>query len=106
MFAIMRSITVTEGNAHQVVERFNQPGILEEQPGFVELTILVKQTRKGEEEVVLLFRWESEEAWKNWEKSDAHIQGHRQKAGQSKPEYIINSINGKYDIKAIKKGKA
>lgn len=104
MFAIMRSITVTEGNSHQVVERFNQAGILEEQPGFVDLNIMVKQTRKGEEEVVLLFRWESEEAWKNWEKSDDHVQGHRQKAGQPKPEYVVDSTNAKYDIKAIKTG--
>ena len=34
---------------------------------------MVKRARRGDEEVVMLVRWESEEAWKNWEKSPEHF---------------------------------
>ncbi|WP_046215100.1 antibiotic biosynthesis monooxygenase family protein [Paenibacillus wulumuqiensis] len=103
MFVIIRTMTVSEGNADKVVERFSKPGsLVEQQPGFINIEVMVKQTRRGEEEVVILFRWESEEAWKNWEKSDAHIQGHRQNAGQPKPEYVLNATHARYDVKAVK----
>lgn len=103
MFIQLRTITVTEGNSEQVVDRFKKPGILEEQEGFADLKILVKKVRRGEEEVMILVTWESEEAWKQWEKSDAHIAGHRAKNKQQKPEFIIKTEVGKYEVKAIKK---
>lgn len=43
MFIQMRKITVAEGYADQVVERFSQPGIVEQQDGFVDMKILVKK---------------------------------------------------------------
>ncbi|UPK46807.1 antibiotic biosynthesis monooxygenase family protein [Paenibacillus pabuli] len=43
-------------------------------------------SRYGRRKVMVLIRWQSEEAWKNWEKSDVHIKGHREKRGQEKPE--------------------
>lgn len=102
MFVILRTITVSEGSADQVVERFSQPGsVVAQQPGFVDMQVLVKQVRRGEEEVLIMFRWESEQDWKNWEKSDAHVQGHRNKAGQPKPEYILNVSHAKYEVKAV-----
>lgn len=103
MFVQMRKMTVTEGNANLVVNRFGKPGILEEQEGFVDLTIMEKKVRRGEEEVLVLIRWESEQHWKQWEKSEAHIAGHKAKLGQPKPEYLLNSEGGLYDVKVVKK---
>lgn len=102
MFVLMRKTVVTEGNAEKVVSRFSGEGIIEKQPGFVDLTVMVKQVRKGDEEVVVLIRWESEEAWKNWEKSPEHIAGHKAKLGQEKPDYIISAEGSKYEVKAVK----
>ncbi|MEQ2528674.1 antibiotic biosynthesis monooxygenase [Robertmurraya yapensis] len=102
MFVLMRKTVVTEGNAEKVVSRFSGEGIIEKQPGFVDLTVMVKQVRKGDEEVVVLIRWESEEAWKNWEKSPEHIAGHKAKLGQAKPDYIISAEGSKYEVKAVK----
>lgn len=99
----MRKTIVTEGNADKVVERFSREGIIEKQPGFIDCTVMVKQVRRGDEEVVVLIRWESEEDWKNWEKSEEHIAGHKAKLGQPKPEYVVSTEGGKYEIKAIKK---
>lgn len=102
MFVQMRRTVVTEGNVDQVVERFRGEGIIEKQPGFIDLTVMVKQVRRGDEEVVVLIRWESEQDWKNWEKSEEHIAGHKAKLGKPVPEYIVSVEGGKYDVKAVK----
>ncbi|MCH1625236.1 antibiotic biosynthesis monooxygenase [Ferdinandcohnia quinoae] len=102
MFVQLRKTVVTEGNADQVVERFSKPGIIEQQEGFIDATVMVKKVRRGEEEVLVQIRWESEEFWKKWEKSDAHIAGHKANMGKPKPEYIIHSEGGLYDVKTVK----
>lgn len=38
-----------------------------------------------------MIRWESEEAWKNWETSEEHLAGHRAGRGKPKPDHIINA---------------
>ena len=103
MFVQLRKITVTEGNAEKVVEQFSKPGIIEQQEGFVDIKIMVKKQRGGKEEVIVLVTWESEEHWKRWEKSDAHIAAHRAKRNQPKPEYMLNVEVGMYEVKAVKK---
>ncbi|WP_077210546.1 antibiotic biosynthesis monooxygenase [Bacillus dakarensis] len=105
MFVQMRKMVISEGHSDKVVQRFSKEGIVETQKGFIDMTVMVKKVRRGDEEVVILTRWESEEDWKNWEKSDAHIAGHKAKLGQPKPEYIIDSEGGKYEVKAVKKAR-
>jgi heme oxygenase (staphylobilin-producing) len=63
---------------------------------------MVNRKKKEEEEVVVMIRWESEEAWKAWEKSPAHIEGHRQSRKNGKPEYILSGSTSFYDVKAVK----
>lgn len=50
-----------------------------------------------------MINWESEAHWKQWEKSEAHIAGHKAKLGKPKPEYIVSSEGSLYEVKAIKK---
>ncbi|WP_100407987.1 antibiotic biosynthesis monooxygenase family protein [Bacillus solitudinis] len=102
MFVQMRKITVTEGNAEQVVKRFSGEGVVEKQEGFIDSTTMVKKVRRGDEEVVILIRWESEECWKKWEKSEAHIAGHKANIGKPKPDYFISSEGGLFDVKTVK----
>lgn len=103
MFVQMRKMIVKEGFAEQVVERFSTPGLVDQQEGFVDATVMVKKVPRGEEEVIVMFRWESEEAWKNWEKSDAHIAGHKANMGKPKPEFIISTEVSRYEIKAVRR---
>ena len=103
MFIQLRKMVVTEGNSDQVVERFSEAGIIEEQEGFIDLTVMVKKVRRGDEEVMVLIRWESEHHWKQWEKSEAHIATHKANLGKPKPEYIINSEGGLYEVKSVKR---
>jgi heme oxygenase (staphylobilin-producing) len=102
VFVQMRKTIVTEGNADQVVNRFSKEGIIEKQEGFIDLSVMVKKVRRGNEEVVVLIRWESEGHWKKWEKSEAHIAGHKANLGKPKPDYIVESEGGLYEVKAVK----
>ena len=68
MFVQIRKWVVTEGNADKVIERFKKkpgdgPSLLEQREGFIGREILVKNVRRGEEEVIMMVRWESEDAW-------------------------------------------
>ena len=108
MFVQMRKWVVTEGNADKIIERFKKktgdgPSLLEQREGFVGREILVKNVRRGEEEVIMMVRWESEEAWKAWEKSPEHIAGHKKKIQEHggkppQPEYVISVESGKYTV--------
>jgi len=49
MFVVMRTVTVKEGTSHRVVENFSRPGAVEQQPGFVDIQVLLKDVRRGEE---------------------------------------------------------
>ncbi|MFJ7678545.1 antibiotic biosynthesis monooxygenase family protein [Peribacillus sp. NPDC097206] len=102
MFVQMKKTVVTEGHADQIVQKFSREGLIEKQEGFVDLSVLVKKVRRGDEEVIIMIRWESEEYWKQWEKSDAHIAGHKANLGKPKPDYIVSSEGGLYEVKAVK----
>jgi heme oxygenase (staphylobilin-producing) len=102
MFVQMKKTIVTEGNAEQVVSKFSKEGLIEKQEGFIDLSVMVKKVRRGNEEVIVLIRWESEEYWKQWEKSEAHIAGHKANLGKPKPDYIVESAGGLYEVKAVK----
>ena len=104
MFIETKTIVVQEGFSDQIVERFHGEGIIEKSEGFIDLSVLVKRTRRGDEEVVVLIRWESEEAWKKWETSEAHIEGHRQSRGKPQPEYIVSRSHATYDVVSSKSG--
>lgn len=103
MFVQLRKITVSEGHADKVIERFSKPGIIEEQEGFVGINIMQKKQRRGEEEVIVMITWESEAHWKQWEKSDAHIAGHKANRGKPKPDYMLKMEVSTYEVKAVKK---
>ncbi len=66
---MLRKMVVTEGYADQVTEKFSKEGLMEQQEGFIDLTIMKQKARRGEEVVVIMIRWESEAHWKQWEKS-------------------------------------
>lgn len=64
VFVQMRTIKTIEGHSKQVVERFSCEDIVEKQPGFVDRTVMVKKVRRGEEEVIVMICWQSEDDWK------------------------------------------
>ncbi|MBM6618944.1 antibiotic biosynthesis monooxygenase family protein [Bacillus suaedaesalsae] len=98
MFLQLKSFKVTEGHADKMVERFAGRGVIEEQPGFIDLSVFKKKQRRGDEEVIVLVRWESEENWKAWETSEIHLQGHRENQGKPGPAYILEGNQQVYNM--------
>ncbi|UFJ40726.1 antibiotic biosynthesis monooxygenase [Brevibacillus humidisoli] len=103
MFIETITIVVKKGTSDRVVERFRAEGAVEKSAGFIDLSVLVKKVKRGDEEVVIMIRWESEEAWKNWETSEAHLEGHRKNRGKPKPDHVISSQHSFYEVKAVKR---
>ncbi|MBD0408785.1 antibiotic biosynthesis monooxygenase [Bacillus sp. 1021] len=104
MFVQIRKMTVKEGHADKVIERFSSEGVIEKQEGLIDVTVLEKKVRRGDEEVVVLIRWESEDHWKQWEKSEDHISAHKANQGKPKPDYMLGTDVGMYHVKAVKTG--
>lgn len=102
MFVETKTIIVTEGYADKVVDRFSGQGAIEQADGFIDLSVLVKKVRRGDEEVLIVVRWESESDWKKWETSEPHLEGHRKERGKPKPDFLVNSYHGLYEVKAVK----
>jgi heme oxygenase (staphylobilin-producing) len=102
MFYQIKRLVVKEGSSQKVVERFSGEGLIEKQPGFIDLKVLVKKVRRGDEEVLVMIQWESEADWKNWEKSPEHIAGHKAGAGKPKPDHILESSQNVYEVKSNK----
>ncbi len=103
MFVILRKMVIKGENVEQVVNKFTSEALVEKQEGFIDLSVLEEKSRNEDKEVVIMIRWESEEHWKQWEKSDAHIAGHKANLGKPKPNYIISSEAKKYHLLGIKK---
>jgi len=101
-----RTIVVQPGNADKVVERFSQEGVLDAREGLIDITVMVNKRSKDTEEVVVFIRWESDEAWKAWEKSPEHIQGHRDSRGRQPPEFVISTTVNMYEVKKVRPGLA
>ena len=99
-----RTVVVQSGNADKVIERFTKESPMDAMEGLLDKTVMVNRRKQEHEEVVVMIRWESVDAWKNWEKSDVHIQGHRENKGKALPEYVISSMVNMYEVKAVKKG--
>lgn len=102
MFVQMKRIVVKEGFSERVLERFSGEGKLEKQPGYIDRTVLKKNIRRGDEEVIVYVRWESESDWKNWEKNPEHIAGHKANIGKPKPDHIIESSQNTYHVHAVR----
>ncbi|MEK3881371.1 antibiotic biosynthesis monooxygenase [Paenibacillus sp. PL2-23] len=101
MFIQLRTIVVEPGNAEQVMERFGTSGHIDTMPGLIDRTVMLAAKTKDSEEVIAMIRWESEEAWKNWEKDPVHIAGHREHRGEAPPSYVISSTVKMYNVKKV-----
>lgn len=102
MLVQTRVMKVENGYSGKVVDRFSQDGPMDTIEGLIDRTVMVNRMSKVHEEVMMIVRWQSLEAWQNWEKSDAHIQGH--KNAKEKPEYILGIEVNMYEVKVVKKG--
>ncbi|MDR0271379.1 antibiotic biosynthesis monooxygenase [Paenibacillus sp.] len=106
MFIQLRKIVVMAGNADEVVQKFSKESPVDGMDGLIDRTVMVTKLSREEEEVVVMIRWDSREDWKNWEKSDVHIQGHRDKKGQEPPACVVSTKVSMYEVQHVSQGKA
>ncbi|AJS60890.1 antibiotic biosynthesis monooxygenase [Paenibacillus sp. IHBB 10380] len=106
MFIQNRTMLVEKGNSDKVIARFSQESPIDSMEGLIDISVMVNNKSKENEEVIVVVRWESREDWKNWEKSDAHLQGHRDSRGQGSPSFILSTSVHMYDSQIVKRGKA
>ncbi|MCG7212308.1 antibiotic biosynthesis monooxygenase [Paenibacillus mucilaginosus] len=100
-----RTIVVQQGKSDLVLERFSKESPMDAMEGLIDKTIMVNRKKQEEtEEVMIMIRWRSVEDWKNWEKSDTHIQGHRSGSGKTKPEHILSVTVNMYEVKGVREG--
>lgn len=69
MFVMTRTMVIEKGNSDKVIARFSQEGAIDQMEGLVDISVMVNRKSQEQEEVVVVIRWESQEAWKNWEKA-------------------------------------
>ncbi|MGM8213198.1 antibiotic biosynthesis monooxygenase family protein [Virgibacillus sp. W0430] len=101
LFQIKRFV-VKEGYAETVAKGFAGEGLIEKQPGFIDMHVVQKKVHRGDEEIQVIVRWDSEVDWKNWEKHPEHIAGHKARAGMPKPDYMIESSQHVYELQSKK----
>ncbi len=82
MIAVFNSLPVKEGVAAQVVERFaNSRGHVQGFPGFVSMEVLSSEDTEGEDEVLVITRWQSQEAFDTWVQSEEFRRAHGRGGG-------------------------
>jgi heme oxygenase (staphylobilin-producing) len=79
MIAVINRLPVREGMADEVVERFaNGRGFVQDFPGFVSMEVLRSE---GADEVLVITRWQNQDAFDSWVHSDAFRKAHGRGGG-------------------------
>ena len=67
MIAVSNRLPVKKGAAGQIVERFaNSRGHVRNLPGFVSIEVLSSEGTEGADEVLVITRWQSRDAFDAW----------------------------------------
>ena len=100
MFVEMKVFKLAVGNSESILNKFSKSGIINTQPGFVDMAVMKKVRKADHEEVVVEIRWESQDAYTAWKRSDAHKAGHGAK--KERPDYILDVTMDTYHVETFK----
>jgi heme-degrading monooxygenase HmoA len=79
MIAVVNRLPVKEGATGQIVERFvNSRGNVQGFPGFVSMEVLSSEV---DNEVLVITRWQDQDAFDSWVHSDAFKEAHGRSGG-------------------------
>ncbi len=76
MYVATNRITVAKGHADDLAELFRNRGGVRQQPGFISFELWQLRSDDENEEILVVTHWESEEAQRNWVRSDAFREAH------------------------------
>ena len=54
LFIMTRTMLIEKGNSDKVIERFSQPGPMDEMEGLIDISVMVNKKSKEQEEVVIV----------------------------------------------------
>ncbi len=101
MIVVKNTVRITKGEAHRLTDRFQQTGLIDSFPGFIDLDVLVNRKESDTEEVIISTRWETFEDFSRWLGSDEFREKH--KHGKKQPEFIQSSTITTYDVAVSRK---
>jgi heme-degrading monooxygenase HmoA len=82
MIAVFNRLPVKEGAAGQIVERFaNSRGHVQGFPGFVSMEVLSSEGTEEADEVLVITRWQSRDAFDAWVGSEEFKRAHGRGGG-------------------------
>lgn len=96
MYIVTNTTKCKKNEGIKLIERFNRVGKIEMMNGFLGLEVLATQKLEDYDEVSIVTRWNSEDSFKNWLKSDAFKESHRHEGG--KPDFIIENKISYYEV--------
>ena len=80
MIAVVNSLPVKEGAAGRIVERFAESrGQVQRFPGFVSMEVMRSE---GDDEVLVVTRWQSRASFDSWVRSEEFSRVHGQGGGE------------------------
>lgn len=91
MYIVYQKFTVEDGQADQLVKTLANRKVLTEQDGFIDAEILKNEEDKNV--VGIIAKWESKDAWKAWENTNA-----REEAGEEDPVNIKETVTDRYEV--------
>lgn len=100
MYIVTNCVKIKKNEGKKLIERFNKVGQVEMMEGFLGLEVLETQKLKDYDEITILTRWESEEHFLNWVKSDAFKESHKHEGG--KPDFIIDNKISYYTVPIVR----
>ncbi|MEK8131501.1 heme oxygenase [Paenibacillus filicis] len=99
MIIVTNTSQITKGEAHKLIERFDKVGKVEYMEGFLGLEVHLTESIKEYDEVSVVTRWTSKEAFNGWTKSEAFRESH---SHRSTPEYILSNKITFYEVKIVR----
>lgn len=88
MIIVTNTSQIVKGSGDKLVERFDRIGKVEQMEGFLGLEVLWTQNLKEYDEVAVVTRWTSKDAFQAWTKSEAFRESHKHR---NIPDYILDN---------------
>jgi len=100
MYIVTNTTKIKKDEGYKLINRFDKVGKIEMMEGFLGLEVFSTKKLKDFDQVSVVTRWESEEYFSAWMKSDAFKWAHQYDGG--KPEYILSNQVSHYELEVTR----
>ncbi|HLS61522.1 MAG TPA: heme oxygenase [Virgibacillus sp.] len=100
MYIVTNTTKIKKDEGYKLINRFDKVGKIEKMEGFLGLEVFSTKKLKDFDQVTVVTRWESEDYFSAWMKSDAFKWAHQYDGG--KPEYILSNKVSHYELEVTR----